>query len=327
MNEIPEAIYILAFSLLGAVAGLTLERPVGLTLAGLGALATPLAIGIVGFLHAWWLPVAAPAVAALVSCSISIAHVSRQQRAERGLIWRLFEKYVSQPVAGMIWQERERFDELGRPQPREVIATVLIADLKGYSAVAEGMDPAEVMNWLNTYLGAMTRLLEAHGGIVDDYAGDGVKANFGVPATRGKVDADAVNAVACALAMGAEVVRINERHAQQGRATARARMGIYTGRVIAGAVGSSERLTYKTVGDTVNVASRLESLDKEVFAADPASPYRILIGDTTRQHLGATFRLHPLGKHPIHGRSGQVSVYQVLGHVGTARDLEEVTYR
>ncbi len=332
MDEVPEAIYLLVLSLLGAVAVLTLERPVGLTLASLGILASPLAISITGFLHAWWLPTAAPTVAALISLAIGIAYVSRQQRTERGLVWQLFEKYVSQPVAAMIWQDREQFDEQGRPPPREVTATVLIADLKGYSAVTEGKDPTEVMHWLNTYLGPITHLVESHGGIVDDYAGDGVKANFGVSDMGSPVAAHAMSAVKCALAMGAEVARINERHAQWGLATARMRIGIHTGPVVVGAVGSSERMTYKTVGDTVNIASRLESLDKDVFASDPVSPCRILIGDTTRQHLGTAYRLRPLGECHLNGRTGWVSVYQVLGHFGktafeTTTDLKEVIHR
>jgi adenylate cyclase len=320
MSEVLEGFYLLIFSLLGAIVALTIVRPAGLTLAGLSVLTAPMALGATAFLHAWWLPATAPVAAALASLTIGVAK-------ERSFIQRLFVKYVPKPIADWI------LDEGGEPPSREGIATILFVDLKGCCGFAEGRDPAEVRNWLNTYLGPITRLVESHGGIVEDYAGDGVKASFGVPVSHGSVAADAVSAVECALAMGAEIARVSEDNARRGCPRTRARIGIYTGLVDVGVVGGSGRQAIKTSGDTVNIAARLESLDKDVFAADPLMrPCRIFIGDTTFQHLGTAYRLCPLGERLLAGRSERVAVYQVLGRIDntsseTTTYLKEVIHR
>ncbi len=135
----------------------------------------------------------------------------------------------------------------------------------------------------------MTRIAEDHGGIVDDFAGDGIKVNFGVPIARtcdAEIDKDARQAVQCALAMGAALSSLNAQWRDQDYPTERLRIGIMTGPVIAGSVGSAQRMSYTTVGDTVNIAARLESFDKARFKGDLASEYRILIGESTWKRLG-----------------------------------------
>jgi adenylate cyclase len=130
------------------------------------------------------------------------------------------------------------------------------------------MDPAAHLEWVNEYLMAMSHLVEEHGGIVDDYAGDGIKANFGVPVGRTEEDEiapDAVNAVSCALAMGRELERLDRRWRDQRLPPAQMRIGIHTGMAAVGKIGSRHHLKYTSVGDTINVAARLESFDRTGF--------------------------------------------------------------
>ena len=202
----------------------------------------------------------------------------------------LFSKHVSREVAEVIWKERDQFLDGGRPRSQKLISTVLFTDLEGFTALSEKMDPQALIDWLNTYHEAMAQLVMKHGGIVDEYAGDGLKADFGVPVprtTEAEISQDAVNAVNCALAMKREIKRLNTLWHERNLPTVNMRVGIFTGPVVAGSLGSTQRLKYTTIGDTVNIASRLERLAKDLAGYDfKNSPCRILIGESNLRYLG-----------------------------------------
>ena len=164
---------------------------------------------------------------------------------------------------------------------------------------------------------AITRVVMGHGGVVDDYFGDGVKANFGVPVPRtsqAQVRADAVHAVDCALALEGEMVRLNAQMAKRGLPTNRLRVGIFTGSVVAGSLGSAERMKYTTLGDTVNTAARLESYDKRLELPQLGdSPCRTLIGDSTLQQLGNGYETQHVGELALRGKEERVVVHCVSG--------------
>jgi len=159
---------------------------------------------------------------------------------------------------------------------------------------------------------AMTETVMRNGGVVDDYAGDGIKANFGVPIprmTEAEIQKDAENAVNCALAMGREVERLNVVWQNQGLPQAGTRIGIFTGTIIAGALGSSERMKYTTVGDAVNIAARLESYDKDIARENP---WRILIGEATLKFLNGQFDTRMIGEAGLKGKNETINIYRVL---------------
>jgi adenylate cyclase len=188
------------------------------------------------------------------------------------------------------------------------------------------MDPAQLMDWVNTYMDAMTQLVEQYGGVVDDYAGDGIKANFGVPVARTdehEIAADAANAVRCALAMSRELERLDVSWQAQHMPTARMRIGITTGEVVVGSLGSANRLKYTSVGDTVNTAARLESFDKEAFEREvDSSTCRILISGETWRRVQGRFRVEELGAHALRGRGQSTEIYRVLDEVREGPDEE-----
>jgi adenylate cyclase len=172
----------------------------------------------------------------------------------------------------------------------------------------------ELLSWLNTYMEAMAGLVMAHGGVVDDYFGDAIKANFGVPLARttdAEVDSDARRAVECAAAMTRELARMNRGWAAQGLPTVRMRAGVCTGPVVAGCIGSAKRMKYTTVGDVVNTAARLESYGKEVVPIDPATPARVMLAESTVQRLGGAFAVSPVGALALKGKSEPVRVYHL----------------
>ena len=266
------------------------------------------------FQNGYWIPVIAFWLAwgaAFLGGTLYIGYI---ERIERSMIMMLFGKFVTKKVAMDLWEHRDLFLHGGRPKPIKLIATVVITDLKDYTAVAEHRDPTDVMSWLNRYMSEMTRIIEMHGGIVEDYAGDGIKATFGVPIPRNdrEITEDAQNAVNCALSMGGKLAAINQAWQGQGLPLDRMRIGICTGPVTAGSIGSEERMSYTTIGDTVNVAARLESFNKQEFEQEVAGSCRIMVEESTWKKLGPDFFTNYIGEYYLKGRKKKSTIYRVF---------------
>jgi adenylate cyclase len=192
---------------------------------------------------------------------------------------------------------------------------VLFIDLAGFTTVSEMMEPQQLIDWLNIYMDAMAQAVMDHGGVVDEFLGDGLKADFGVPLPRTseeEVARDARAAVNCALKMRNELERLNRPRKDQNLPTVNMRIGVYTGPVVAGSVGSAQRLQYTTIGDTVNIASRLEhvALDGKRPGAD--EPCRILVGETTWGYLGDEFVTERIGEVELKGKRKKINVFRIL---------------
>jgi adenylate cyclase len=176
---------------------------------------------------------------------------------------------------------------------------------------------------------AMAQQVLDHRGVIDKYIGDSIMAIFGVPLPR-KTDAeisrDAVNAVNCALAMERSLRQLNSRWREQQLPTIGMRIGIFTGPLVAGSLGSAQRLEYTVVGDTVNTAARLEGFDKDLFTLDCLnSPCRIIIGEATLHRLGYQFETQNLGEVSLRGKDQKITVYCVTGRAddGSDRGIRE----
>ena len=134
-------------------------------------------------------------------------------------LMRIFARHVSSDVAEEIWQKRDEFLAEGRPRPQRLMATILFVDLRGYTARAETMDPAALMDWVGEFMERMAHEISLHGGVVDDYFGDGIKADFGIPVPRREekeVDQDARSAVEAALAMASALGELNAGYRRRG---------------------------------------------------------------------------------------------------------------
>ena len=318
-SEGQEILYTLLLGLLGGTIGLWCRSTWRFVLwVGGGLLLIGFTAAFV-FWQDWWIPSVPPTLAWILSASLVTTTVLAQERKERTLLMQLFSRYVSPEVAETIWEQRDQFLEGGRPRPQKMIATVLFSDLKGYTSAAEKLEPRALMAWMNSCLEAMAHVIVEHGGVIDDYAGDGIKANFGVPFPRStdlEISQDAVNAVRCALAMEQELRRLNERWGAEDLPTVGMRIGIGTGPVVAGSLGSAQRLKYTTVGDTVNIAARLESLDKDQLApTGQATKCRILTDETTLRYLGGRFETQLIGEMSLKGKERPLITYRILGQV------------
>jgi adenylate cyclase len=309
----------LLWALLGGASALMARRwpksaPFALAV-GLSILA---AIHYGAFERGWWLPPVEPSLAYIVSAVTTQALVFALERWERGRLMKLFSRYVSPGVAKSIWEQRDAFIDGNRPRAQKVTATVLFTDFVGFSSLSEKMNAASLMLWLNDGMEHLARHVEPHGGMVDKFIGDAIMAIFGVPVpstTQAEISRDASNAVRCALRMSAELESMNALWFSMGRPRIGMRIGIHTGDLIAGSIGSRDRQEYTVIGDTVNTASRLEGARKDEIPPPPGRRCRILIGEATYRLLDGRFTVEPVGAISLKGKENMVNAYSVLGEI------------
>ncbi len=259
-----------------------------------------------------WLPLGSTLlvwVAALLGVeAVSFWQVRRRQR----LTTLLFSRFVTPELATAAWSERHLYLEGGRPAPLQLPVTVLFVDLRGFTRFSESHVASEVMQLLTDVTAACTADIATFGGLVDDFAGDGIKADFGVPVPRRDtrdIERDAENAVNCAVVLAATIERLLP--ASIGKAGTQARIGIHSGVAVAGTIGGATRLKYTVVGDVVNVAARLQSVD---LPDDSGAPMRcrIIVSGATMLLLGGKPpAVDDLGELSLSGRSQPVQAFRL----------------
>ncbi len=184
-------------------------------------------------------------------------------------------------------------------ESKELIATILFADIVGFTRLSETMPPREINIILNRYFSSMTDIVFSNGGTLDKYIGDGLMAVFGAPMEK---EDDAERAVRTALEIRRELTAMMKTTSADRRFDIR--VGLNTGRVVAGNIGSPKRMEYTVIGDPVNVASRLESI---------AKPNQIIIGEETFGLVKNKFKIQEIGTRKVKGKSSGIMVYEVLG--------------
>ena len=259
------------------------------------------------FNHAWFRFLSTELGLALC-VPVSVAYQFVQERflrsqtlLEREQVMGLFSRYVSPEVAQEIWNRRAEVVLAGE----ERVATVLFSDIRSFTAITAGKPSAVVLRWLNDYLTEMDEVITAEGGFLNKFIGDGLMILFGVPLSNG-VEEDARRGLRCAQKMVERVATINEQHQNDERfPKLKIGVGIHTGKLTCGNIGSVKRLEYSVIGETVNLASRLESLTKD-FHTD------IVMSAATYQAVQSTFPgLRDLGDSPVRGFDAPIRLYSV----------------
>jgi adenylate cyclase len=310
-----EDAWVLLWCALGGGMGYWVRSPWRFTLLALACVASLAATLSMAFEAGWWIPLVAPALAFIASATLVTSYVSFHERKQRGQLMQLFSKQVSPDIAHALWDQRDEFLAGQRPKSQKLTATVLFTDLVGFSTTSERMEPAELMDWLNEFMDAMATTIMAHNGVVEKYIGDAIMAAFGVPLPRTtpeEISHDARNAVRCALAMGVKMEQLNVEWIRRGLPACGMRIGIHTGSLVAGSLGSADRQEYTVLGDSVNTASRLESYDKDwVDEGMPVNRCRILISEATRSLLGPDFNPIKIGTVALKNKDEPVTIYVV----------------
>jgi len=225
---------------------------------------------------------------------------------DREFIRETFGRYLSSKIATEVLSQRSGITLGGE----ERVVTVLFSDLRGYSSISEQMSPTQVVTMLNQYLGAMNEIIDQHRGCVIEFVGDAIFAVFGAPHY---MPDHAEQGMRCALEMRQRLKELNTEWQESGLARSwqesgiaeiSLRVGVHSGTVVAGNLGSHSRMKYSVIGDTVNVASRLEGLNKELGS-------EILISRDAYIQLPRDLMdaLRDRGSHKVKGREQEVKVY------------------
>ncbi len=288
----------LLFSLLIAV-GTSFLRP----LRALPALAFPMAaLGVVvPFVllhsHRLWLPMVAPFAALVISYTVVTVYMYVVEERARRAIRAAWQRRVAPEILEMILRD----PELAYVKGRRTVATALFSDIRGFTAMCDVLQPEQVVQMLNEYLTEMTKVIRKHHGTVHKFIGDGIMAVFGDPIPSPD---HADQAVSAALEMQRRLQEM--RRASENPCVRQIEMGVgvHTGDVVAGDIGSSEFMEYTAIGATVSVASRLEALNKELHTG-------IIISEDTRKSLHGDYGLRDLGRLEIRGVAEPLGVYTI----------------
>ncbi|UNU23191.1 CHASE2 domain-containing protein [Microcoleus vaginatus] len=257
----------------------------------------------------WWVPIAAP-IGTLI---LSGTALQLREQYEKQQLMRLFEKHVAPETAQLIWERKAEIFEQGELEPQELTATVLFMDIRSFTSISEKMRPRDLLTWLNNYLEAMTNCIMDHGGVVDKYIGDAIMAVFGVPFCHTEyrqIQQDALNAVAACIAMHERLHQLNQQLRIERKPLIKFGIGLHTGQLVAGSVGGSRRLNYSVIGDAVNVAARLEAMNKEIVSD---SPFNLLVTARTFAYVRDRYEGKKVGSIHLRGKKEETVVYAILG--------------
>jgi adenylate cyclase len=252
------------------------------------------------FASGYWLNVSQPVLSSSLALFGGVSYQYFVEGREKRKMKRLFGQYVSKDVYDQLVANPD-LARLGG-QRREM--TVLFSDIRGFTTVTERGKPEEIVGMLNEYFTRMVEIVFRHRGTVDKFVGDMVMALFGAPLD----DPDhADHAVEAALDMIDELRRLNQGWKAEGRfAELDIGVGVNTGIMIAGNIGSNAIMSYTVIGDAVNLGSRLESLNKQYGT-------RIIVSDATRRALKGRYLYRPLGDVVVKGKTEPVAIFEVTG--------------
>ncbi len=208
-----------------------------------------------------------------------------------------FHRFLPRPVVEEIVNNPERI-KLGGDIRK---LTILFADIKGFTELSEKLPPQEVVNLLNDYLSLITDVIFMNNGTLDKYIGDGVLAFFGAPISRPD---DTLRAIKAAIYITKEIKKLSDEREKEGKPHFEIGIGINTGEVLVGNIGSEVRMDYTVIGDAVNTAQRVQTLTK---------PYQILITEYTYNEVKDKIITKSLGKFDFKGKSKSIEIFEVIG--------------
>lgn len=218
---------------------------------------------------------------------------------------KLFMKYVPEAIVQKTLKEEE--DSMFTGEQR--YSTVLFCDIRGFTPMSEALNPKEVVGFLNDYYAIMTDVIKRHDGTVNQFVGDEIFAAFGAPV---ETPNNEQNAVFCALEMMQKLEELNEKYKEKIGHDIEMGIGINAGEVVAGNLGSEDKLSYSLTGDTVNTGKRIESLTKD-------HPNSVLISEQVYERVQDSINVKAWDPIEVKGKREPVQVYQVLSRVSSVK--------
>jgi adenylate cyclase len=258
----------------------------------------PIVLGFLAYAYGFWLPVVflltATVPALIGTLALNYATEGKQKRFIKGA----FKQYLSPLVIEELVQHPERL-KLGG-ELREL--SIFFSDVKGFTSISERLNPQELTALLNDYLTAMTDIIYAHGGTVDKYEGDAIIAFWNAPLAQKD---HAILAVHTALECQAKLTEKNPEYHEQIGAELHQRIGLNSGPVVVGNMGSRQRFNYTFLGDAGNLAARLEGINKQFGTS-------LLISENTRRQLDDSISVREIARVQVVGRKEPVTVYEPM---------------
>ena len=245
------------------------------------------------------LPISELFVVVLLGYTLALIDRSGIERMEKRQAETMLSRYLSPDVV----KEVLRNPINSQLMVRRVNVTVLFSDIRGFTSLSENLDPEEVVELLNMYLTAMTEIIFRYGGTVDKFEGDAILAFFGAPQPH---EDQGERAVRTAVEMRDKLSELQDAWKERTDALLRIGVAIHSGEVMVGNVGSRHRMDYTVIGDTVNLAARLQDLTKTLDAS-------ILISETTRSMVAHMCHFRELGSVEVRGRQQTVEICEVVG--------------
>jgi adenylate cyclase len=254
-----------------------------------------------------WVPVGAPFLSGAFAYVGSVAYVAVVEGREKRFIKGAFGKYVSPEVVDRISQDPAALKLGGQSRP----LSILFSDLRGFTEMSERMKPEALITLLNEYLDDMTAIVLEERGTLDKYIGDAIMAFWNAPED---VPDHANRAMRTAIVMQRRMAQLNRRWSQErpDQEPMQVRIGVHTGEVVVGNVGGSARFDYSAIGDSVNLAARLEPANKTYDTLTMVSQVTLEAGDPS------SYRVRELDYIAVKGKEAPVKVYELLEMTGVA---------
>lgn len=255
------------------------------------------------------LPVVAPEIMLFLGVVLPTLEQAVSQELEKRRVRSLFSRFISPEMVEKM-METQDLNSLNKRSD----VSIIFSDIRGFTTLSEKMTPEEVVALLNPYLEAMSKVIYKHGGTVDKYEGDAIIAFFGEPV---HYEDHAIRALNASLDMRKALYEMREKWAKEGKPSQiEMGIGVNSGEVFVGMVGSEQRINYTVIGDNANLASRLQDLTK-TYA------WPILISESTYQSIKDDFDVEFADAVTVKGKTQAVNVYKVLGKKG-AKESEKV---
>jgi adenylate cyclase len=268
-----------------------------------GLVSAALAAGAaLAFRHGLWLDVVAPQLSLWLSFAVTAAYSYATEGRQKKYIQAAFAQYLSPDVVKQIADEPSKLSLGG--ERRE--ATFYFSDIEGFTTISESLEPDRLTYLMNRFLGEMTDTILESGGTLDKYIGDAVMAFWNAPAP---LPDHALVACKVAIKNQEKLARLSAELQKEGFSAVRSRIGLNTGPASIGNMGSSRRFSYTALGDTVNLASRLEGANKAYHSY-------ILISETTREGAGSAIEVRELDFVKVKGKNKPIRVFELLGLKG-----------
>ncbi len=305
LNPLPAwALWVWALILAaGVILAVLLSPKLAVTLAALVLLVlVNLTACVAAFRASWWADPVLPGIALGLSFALAAAYSYATEGRQKKIIRGMFAQYMSETVINHLLRHPEKL-KLGGERRR---VTLFFSDLAGFTTLSERLDPETVVALLNDYLSRMTEIILEEEGTVDKFEGDAIMAFWGAPLDQ---EDQAIRACRAALRQVAALADLNREFTRRGLPPLTLRIGLHSGEAIVGNLGSSRRFDYTVIGDTVNLASRLEGLSKFYGTA-------ILAGEATVSECLSGVEFRELDLVAVKGREEAVRVFEVIAVKG-----------